>query len=165
MAFQAPLGQSGASCGRDVGYGQGMTGEIDYSTGRPRISTAPLSGERDVLWNGSSTQTLSTRNADSYGMKSSAFTLSRPDQSVGSDPRNTGWRQPVQLHRLAHRLAKSEGGATSGRRLVTSYEKVNCASSVRRSAQAMRRNHGRWHLGAAGSRTLNRGGTLAYPQQ
>jgi hypothetical protein len=70
MAFQAPpLGHKWRELrkGCEMWINR-MTEEIDCSTGRPRVSTAPLSGERDVLWNGSSKLDHTERRID--GMNS-----------------------------------------------------------------------------------------------
>lgn len=89
-------------------YGQGMTGEIDCKHGQVKGIDSALVRRAGRLWNGSPEQTLATRNADSYGMNSSALDLSRPNQSVGKDPGKTGSLRVAQLHRLAQRLASSE---------------------------------------------------------
>jgi hypothetical protein len=74
-AFQAPLIEKKwrelRKGGRDVRYGQGKTGEIDCNA-RASQRPCPASGNDLVERIG---QTLSTQNADCYGMNSSAFAL------------------------------------------------------------------------------------------
>jgi hypothetical protein len=56
MAFQGPLGFSGASYGRDASHSQGMTGRSMAARASQGYRCAPLSTESGAyLWNGSST--------------------------------------------------------------------------------------------------------------
>jgi hypothetical protein len=120
MAFQAPAWapwrevRKGLYCVRlwvTVGRGRSIAAQA-----RPRVAdTAPLSGERDVLWNGSSAQRLFARNADLCGMSSSALTA-KP-QSRDTTPEEWHRLKLFSWDRRPMSLRRKSGGATSGQRV------------------------------------------------
>jgi hypothetical protein len=165
MAFQAPAWapwrevRKGLYCVRlrvTVGRGRSIAAQA-----RPRVAdTAPLSGERDVLWNGSSAQRLFARNADLCGMSSSA--LAAKPQSRDTTPEEWESLEAVQLGSAAHELAQKESRGylrvdvewtTSGRRLARSLigkGRVGAHQAVAdRCCRRLRRDHGRRALQAA----------------
>lgn len=98
-------------------------GRSKVSTGKPRLSTAPLSGEREQLVE-RIVQTLSIQSADCYGMNSSAFSLLTAKPKCRERSRENSMLWSCSAAPTGLELAWSDDGVTSGRRLVISYREI-----------------------------------------